>query len=81
MYFKIGALTWKIPMLESLFKKVPGIQECNFTKRDSNTGGFLWNLLIFRIILFLFLFIYFILFFSSSYNSKTINKKIYIMLQ
>ena len=47
MYFKIGALknfanfTGKIPVLKSIFKKVSGIQTCNFTKRDSNTGGFL----------------------------------------
>ena len=39
MYFKIGALrnfanfTGKIPVLESLFKKVSGIQACNFTKK------------------------------------------------
>ena len=55
MYFKIGALknfanfTGKIPVLESLFKKVAGIQACNFTKIDSNTGGFLGNLRLFKI--------------------------------
>ena len=37
MYFKIDALknfanfTGKIPVLESVFKKVSGIQDCNFT--------------------------------------------------
>ena len=39
MYFKLGTLKnfaniiGKIPVLESLFKKVAGIQACNFTKR------------------------------------------------
>ena len=39
MYLKIGALnnfanfTGKIPVLDSLFKKVAGIQGCNFTKK------------------------------------------------
>ena len=34
----------KTPVLGSLFNKLASLQACNFIKRYSNTGVFLWNL-------------------------------------
>ena len=38
---KITQYSQKKPVLEPLFNKVAGLQPCNLTKKDSNTGAFL----------------------------------------
>ena len=44
LFLKIRKLDKKALVLESLFKKTCRLKDCNFIKKDSNTGVFLWIL-------------------------------------